>query len=412
MEPTAAHHFDPMISPRSDSRASRFFVTSLALCTLLFPVGAHAGTTTNALWTGTGNSDDWNNTSNWADSNQPQGGSANSVINYGTAYGRTNSYNDYGDDNQLEQINFNSSASASYTLNGSRIKVFDVSGNGISGGILNYGSGSQTINFNGSGYSLLLESSAEISPINGDLKINNNVLLDFNNPTINVNGGNNHTLTFSGSIVQNTTAGTVGALSINQNSTVVLNGANTYTGTTNVGAGTLLVNGSTSANSAVTVANGATLGGTGTVAGTIALNGKLSPGTLPTAGSVGTLTTGALTLGSTASTLIDVNGANSFDKVTVSGALTYAGTLTIDLGTYAPTNTTTYQLFTATGLISGAFSNDASIAFDQTGYAGTFDPASGVLTITPVPEPATWFAGILTLGLAGYGLRRRLRLAA
>ena len=44
---------------------------------------------------------------------------------------------------------------------------------------------------------------------------------------------------------------------------ITLANVNTYTGTTSVNAGTLLVNGSTSSSSAVTVASGATLGGTG-----------------------------------------------------------------------------------------------------------------------------------------------------
>jgi len=49
-------------------------------------------------------------------------------------------------------------------------------------------------------------------------------------------------------------------------------GDNTYTGATTVTAGTLLVNGSTTAGSAVTV-NGGTLGGTGIVEGSLDLAG-------------------------------------------------------------------------------------------------------------------------------------------
>lgn len=61
--------------------------------------------------------------------------------------------------------------------------------------------------------------------------------------------------------------------------TMELTATNTYTGTTTVSAGTLLVNGSTSTG-AVNVSSGATLAGDGTIGGTvtIASGGTLSPG--------------------------------------------------------------------------------------------------------------------------------------
>lgn len=60
--------------------------------------------------------------------------------------------------------------------------------------------------------------------------------------------------------------------------TLILGGANTYVGTTRVAAGTLLVNGSLHASSTVTVSDGATLGGTGTIAGLVGGDGLVSPG--------------------------------------------------------------------------------------------------------------------------------------
>jgi len=70
----------------------------------------------------------------------------------------------------------------------------------------------------------------------------------------------------------------------------ILTGDNTYTGTTRVNAGTLVINGNQSgATGTVTVASGATLGGTGLIGGkTVSINGTLSPGTSDY--SVGTLT--------------------------------------------------------------------------------------------------------------------------
>jgi autotransporter-associated beta strand protein len=53
---------------------------------------------------------------------------------------------------------------------------------------------------------------------------------------------------------------------------LTLSGTSTYSGTTTVSAGTLLVNG-TLGNTAVTVSNGATLGGTGIITGSVAFSG-------------------------------------------------------------------------------------------------------------------------------------------
>ena len=105
---------------------------------------------------------------------------------------------------------------------------------------------------------------------------------------------------------------------------MMLSMTNTYTGTTTVNGGTLLVTGSTAAASAVTVTNtGTMLGGTGTIGGTVNIGtgaiisaGNLALSTTPT----GTLTTGALTLqtGSTFNALLSSN--TSFSTLSASGA--------------------------------------------------------------------------------------------
>lgn len=116
--------------------------------------------------------------------------------------------------------------------------------------------------------------------------------------------------------------------------TWTLSGANTYKGATAVTAGALLVNGLTDSGSAVTVAAGGTLGGTGTVYGAVSVapGGTLSPG----ANGIGTLAlagggTDALTLnGSSVSCEVsDVVGV--CDAVAVSGTLVLNGANTIAL---------------------------------------------------------------------------------
>lgn len=92
-------------------------------------------------------------------------------------------------------------------------------------------------------------------------------------------GGNNASTSYGGVI-----SGT-GGLTKQGFGAFILTGNNTYSGLTNINAGSLLVNGSLAAGSAVTVASGATLGGNGSINGTVAVNGTLAPGN-----SIGTLT--------------------------------------------------------------------------------------------------------------------------
>ncbi len=132
--------------------------------------------------------------------------------------------------------------------------------------------------------------------------------------------------------------------------------ANTFVGTTTVNAGTLLVNGSLAAGSAVSVSSGAILGGSGNVKGptTISPGGVLAPGNL----AIGTLTlNNTLSLAGTARMEIGKTGATlSTDKVSGLTTVTYGGTLEVTKsGITDLTAGDAFQLFSATNR-SGSFS--------------------------------------------------------
>lgn len=145
------------------------------------------------------------------------------------------------------------------------------------------------------------------------------------------------------------------------NGTLFLNGVNTYTNTTLVSAGAL--------------------GGTGTIAGpvTVAAGAKLSPG----AASIGTLTiNNTLTLSGTSAALFRINnntGGTNNDAVTGLTGVTYAGTLVAtNSGTGPLVVGSTFKLFNSASAGSGNFSTVTILPAGS----GTFNPSTGILTIT------------------------------
>ena len=144
-----------------------------------------------------------------------------------------------------------------------------------------------------------------------------------------------NTLTVGNAGADNTLAGPIegaGGSLVKQGSGILtLSGTSTYTGTTDVDAGTLLVTGSTTSDT--TVANLATLSGDGTIDGsvTVSAGGTLTPGD-----AVGILNTGDLTLAAGSDFEAEVNGATVAglaDGVVVSGAVDITGANLITSGT-------------------------------------------------------------------------------
>jgi autotransporter-associated beta strand protein len=134
-----------------------------------------------------------------------------------------------------------------------------------------------------------------------------------------------------------------------------LSGISTYTGATNVNAGTLSVNGSIASSSLTTVNAGATLGGNGTVGNTTINGGTLAPGN-----SIGTFTVqGNLVFTAAASYMVEVSPANS-DRTNITGTATLGGAAvkaSFAPGTYVARQ---YTILNATGGVSGTFNTLAN----------------------------------------------------
>jgi outer membrane autotransporter protein len=147
-----------------------------------------------------------------------------------------------------------------------------------------------------------------------------------------------------------------GTLSKNGAGNLILTGISIYNGATAISGGTLSVNGSIS-NSAVTVNSGGTLGGSGTVGNTsIAAGGILAPGN-----SIGTLNVaGNLSFVPGSIYRVEVDAAGNNDRTNVTGTAALNGTVDVQAsaGTYAAN--TTYTILNAAGGRTGNFAGVTS----------------------------------------------------
>ena len=180
--------------------------------------------------------------------------------------------------------------------------------------------------------------------------------LDFNSDsTVDVGGTQ---LTLTGAVT-----GAAALTKIGTGHLIMAGASNTQTGAITVNAGALWVNGnlSSSAN-AVTVATGATLGGSGTINRAVTLNGaaRLEPGSASS--SVGTLKTNAFAASSTSLLNFELGAAgvpggssslNDWVEVTGNLAFTAGATLNISQSTGGSLVAGVYPLFKYTGTLTG-----------------------------------------------------------
>lgn len=204
--------------------------------------------------------------------------------------------------------------------------------------------------------------------------------------TIMLNGGS--ILTTNGNGASTTVASTIsgnGGLTKEGAGLLALTGNNSYIGPTTVNAGLLIVDGSI-ASSAVTVANGGTLGGVGTV-GQVLNNGVIAPGN-----SIGTLNVaGDVTFNASSRYDVEIAANGTSDLVNATGVANLGGNGQVNPVRVDPVasymNGQTYTILTAAGGVNGQFAGvtDNSALLD---YALTYDPNNVYLSLALV-QPVT-----------------------
>jgi fibronectin-binding autotransporter adhesin len=155
---------------------------------------------------------------------------------------------------------------------------------------------------------------------------------------------------------------------------LTLTGNSSYTGTTTITAGTLMVNGDhTAATGTVTVTTG-TLAGSGTLGGVVTVQsaGFLNPGA-----AIGTLTVPSTVLEGTLITQYDNAHANRIDKLAVTGDLTLSTTSALDLQGIAPFPSGPRVIASYRGTLTGTFGTLTGV---PAGYVVNYAFNDGVTT--------------------------------
>ena len=179
-----------------------------------------------------------------------------------------------------------------------------------------------------------------------------------------------------------------------------------YAGTTTVGGGTLLLEGSIGPGGDVSVNNNGVLGGNGTINNNVSVQagGTLSPGT----NAIGTLTiNGNLTNSGSMRMELKASDGTS-DLVTGVNTLVYGGTLSATNIAGTLTNGASFKLFTAT-TYEGAFSSispttpGSGLAWDLTGLTnnGTLKIVAGAATPPHIGGIAASGASVIISGTGG-----------
>ncbi len=258
--------------------------------------------------------------------------------------------------------------------------------------------------------SLILANANALGASAGSLAVNGGTLdLNGYNPTVGLLSGSSGALITTGSnasidltvsgtgsstyagVISNG-AGTVG-LAKADTGTLTLAGLNTYSGATAINGGTLNVNGSISSASAVSVAFGAVLSGSGTVGGSVGVvdGGIITPGS----NGSGTLALGNVTFNGTGAVNFVSNGSAMNTSLAATGTMTTgAGTVTVNVSGPAAWTTGTYNLISY-GSWGGVITDFAkgtipAIGGHRTADLGTTGPTNGFITLMIGGDNLVW----------------------
>lgn len=201
-------------------------------------------------------------------------------------------------------------------------------------------SGPFTLSITGSGAAagILVNSGAGLTTINSGLELGDS------SQGITVNNT-------AGLVINGAISGTSG-LTKGGSGQLTLNVANTYTGVTTVGAGTLEVDGSIVGN---TLVSGGTLRGVGTIGGNVVNNAAVRPGRVA---SIGTLSiAGTYTQNATGILGIRIVSSTDYDRLAIGGSAALNGALSVTYPDgYNARTGDEFTILTAAAGVSGRFS--------------------------------------------------------
>ncbi|MEI7781371.1 MAG: autotransporter-associated beta strand repeat-containing protein, partial [Planctomycetota bacterium] len=221
---------------------------------------------------------------------------------------------------------------------------------------------------------------------------------------------------------------------------LILSGSSTYSGATTVSAGRLSVNGSLG-TTAVTVQSGAEVGGSGSIGGVVNV---LAGGTLSPGNSIQSLAVAATTFSGSSTFEYEYDSTNPASLAAAADLLVVNGNLAINSGAILTltdlassprpfvNNTTIFALinysgtwngglftYNGTELADGAWflvsSQEWEIDYNRTSstgldnFTGDYLTGGSFVVITAVPEPATLALVAVGMVLAPYAMRRRRR---
>jgi fibronectin-binding autotransporter adhesin len=336
-------------------------------------------------------------TGNWAIGNAANAFTGAITLDSTTTSAGTLAYASAGGANPITFLQTTGSATLSYTGSTAQTMSGPITANALTSGTITLdSSGLGTVNYTNTGSLGSAASGIRKLVLSGS------------------STGNN---TLAGQWADNT--GAAATVTKNGAGTWVLSNANTYTGATVVNEGTLLVTNTTGsatgngAGATVSVASGATLGGTGIITGPVNVTGSIAPG-LATGTVIGTLKTGATTWNGVATAASATDWKFNLGASGTEDLLQITGDFTKD--TTAGTNfrfdflnsavAGTFDLITWTG--STNFNASDFTPFNLgTGYTGTFTISGGntLQFMSAIPEPSSALAGLLLAA----GLFRRKR---